>query len=49
MKYQYQLSVLFTEEEMEAIDKVSREHKVSKTEVVRLAIDSGLNVKREKA
>jgi len=49
MEYPYQLSVLLTEKEMKAIDKVAKEHHVSKTEVVRLAIDSGLCVKREKA
>ena len=32
-----------------AIDKAAKEHHVSKTEVVRLAVDSGLCVKREKA
>ena len=48
MEYPYQLSVLFTEKEMKAIDKAAKEHHVSKTEVVRLAVDSGLSVKREK-
>ena len=48
MEYPYQLSVLFTEKEMKAIDKAAKEHNVSKTEVVRLAVDSGLCVKREK-
>lgn len=46
MEYPYQLSVLFTEKEMKAIDKAAKEHHVSKTEVVRLAVDSGLCVKR---
>ena len=45
MEYPYQLSVLFTEKEMKAIDKAAKEHNVSKTEVVRLAVDSGLSVK----
>lgn len=49
MEYPYQLSVLFTENEMKAIEQAADDHNMSKCEVIRLCIDNGLEIKREKA